>query len=186
MYTKTDISLGLEERIKHIGLITLDALTPRDEMRGEKIMRFRDIFQWYKTIIRDLPMREEYKRVILYGGGLDIFSGDYRNAKLLLEVTFGNAVAGGAHSLFPPEQKCDLEKLKNESLILVPPRPISAWTCGTNRLSGNDSRLPPSIETYSLVKYGKCLGYEYNQVGEVRLMFERIKSLELQSPHIKY
>lgn len=203
MYTKADIPLELEQKIKENNSRLLGAVKPRrGEMRILASMRAEEVMREYEAIIRNLPITLDEKISFRSGGGdVYLFKGDDLNARTLIEIAFGHGVARGAYSIYPLEQRDDFETLEREAFriqpaynnrdiiafmipgcipIITPPADLSGTT-GVYVLSPD---FPPRISVNALHEYGKFLGYRLN-VDYVKSVFEKIKSLELPSSGVK-
>lgn len=198
MYTRNDIPLELEQRVKDTHLRLLDAVKPRSgEMRILASMRAEEVIRDYEAIIRDLPIILDEKISFRGGGGeVYLFKDDEHNARTLIGIAFGHGVARGAYSIYPLEQRDDFETLERKAFtikpgynnraitaflipgcipIVTPPADLTGTGIRTYVLSPD---WPPRISVHDLSEYGKFLGYHLN-AAYVESVFERIKSLEL-------
>lgn len=198
MYTATDISAELEQRVNQTNLLLIDAIKWRPrEMRILPSMRAEEIIKQYEAIIRDLPITRQEKYSFGFGDGqVYLFKGDERNARTLIEIAFGHGVARGAYSIFPPEQRDDFETLERKAFAIKPGynnRALTAWivpgcipiVTPPADLTGTGIRtyilspdFPPRISVNALREYGKYLGFNLND-AYVKSVFERIQTWEL-------
>ena len=178
MHTLTNISPELEQRVKDAHELLAEELKGLFELSlgslDSRSIRFVKVVRAYSQIISDLPITESDRYSFKDGfGEIYLFKDDSRNAKLLLETSFGFNVAWVADVyISPPSQDEKPDELREAALRVLPERTIGIET--------PPLIIPNRYDNLSIRKYGRHLGF-YNRTDEVLAMFETIKSLEIQS-----